>query len=204
MIGVLSVTNAVSRFSVCSMSMFRNVSTHACPLYFRVTETLLGEPLKKKKKIDPGILRAREDRKKKKLEKRIRMLEKHASHRKPIFEIDGLAELLKDDSRVVGGSLPLPSSEEIERKSSLDREWCKYKKDEWIKDLRVMKSILKSRETALNELRAASEELYKEAVQLDTSYLPYSASGPLHTPPINNYDNPDGEYLETTIKYAGE
>lgn len=40
--------------------------------------------------------------------------------------------------------------------------------------------------------------------QFDDSYLPYDVIGPVHTPPIENYDTPDGEYIETTIKYAGE
>lgn len=60
-------------------------------VYFR------GEPLKKKKKLDPVIIRGREERKKKKLQKRLRQLEKHANHMKPVFEIDTLPELLQNE-----------------------------------------------------------------------------------------------------------
>lgn len=56
-----------------------------------------GEPLKKKKKLDPAVIKAKEERKKRKLQKRIRMLEKHTNHMKPIFEIDTLAEQLQNE-----------------------------------------------------------------------------------------------------------
>jgi len=44
--------------------------------------------LKKKKKIDPAIIRAREDRKKKKIEKQIKRLEKNSQQLKPIDELE--------------------------------------------------------------------------------------------------------------------
>jgi len=47
-----------------------------------------GEPLKRKKKLDPAIIRAREERKKKKIEKQIRRLEKVVQQTKPVEEIE--------------------------------------------------------------------------------------------------------------------
>ncbi|XP_006622154.2 39S ribosomal protein L40, mitochondrial, partial [Apis dorsata] len=179
-----------------------NISTYTYPLYFRATEILLGEPLKKKKKLDPAVIKAKEERKKRKLQKRIRMLEKHTNHMKPIFEIDTLAEQLQNDKRPC--HLTSLSEEEIERRRLLEREWIKYKQDQWLKDLHVIKSMLTSQKTALEELKAVSKQLYKKAVEFDDLYLPYDVIGPVHTPPIKNYDSPDGEYIETTIKYVGE
>lgn len=54
----------------------RNFSTCGGPLLFRLSAPLFAEPLKKKKRLDPQILKAREDRKRKKIEKSIRKLEK--------------------------------------------------------------------------------------------------------------------------------
>lgn len=54
----------------------RGLSTYGGPLLFRASTPLFGEPLKKKKRLDPQILKAREDRKRKKIEKSIRRLEK--------------------------------------------------------------------------------------------------------------------------------
>lgn len=53
-----------------------------------------AEPLKKKKRIDPAILKQREERKKKRLEKQIRRLEKNARQLKPIDELEVPLELI--------------------------------------------------------------------------------------------------------------
>lgn len=47
-----------------------------------------GEPLKKKKRVDPAVIKAREDRRKKKIEKQIRKLEKNARQLKPLEELE--------------------------------------------------------------------------------------------------------------------
>jgi large subunit ribosomal protein L40 len=44
--------------------------------------------LKKKKRIDPALIKQREERKKKRLEKQIRRLEKNARQLKPIDELE--------------------------------------------------------------------------------------------------------------------
>lgn len=55
---------------------------------FRNTPVLFAEPLKKKKKMDPVVVKQREERKRKKLEKQIRRLEKNARQLKPIDELE--------------------------------------------------------------------------------------------------------------------
>lgn len=47
-----------------------------------------AEPLKKKKKVDPAVVRAREERRKKKVEKQIRKLLKNSRQMKPIDECE--------------------------------------------------------------------------------------------------------------------
>ncbi|OAD58382.1 39S ribosomal protein L40, mitochondrial [Eufriesea mexicana] len=203
MIGILNLANATFRSSSCLVSNSRNFSIFTNPLCFRATQVLLAEPMKKKKKLDPAIIRARDERKKKRIEKRIRSLQKFTDHMKPIYEIDVLPELLKNDERI-GHLTTSLSDEEVERRRLLQREWSLYKQDQWLKDLRVIKSIITSQEIALKELKAVSKQLYKEAVEFDHLYIPYSVTGPVDTPSIQNYDSPDGEYIETTVKYIGE
>lgn len=53
-----------------------------------VTGFLCAEPLKKKKRIDPSVIKAREERRRKKVEKQIRRLEKNARQLKPIDEME--------------------------------------------------------------------------------------------------------------------
>lgn len=53
-----------------------------------------AEPMKKKKKLDPQIIKAREDRRRKKIEKQIRRLQKNAQQLKPIDEMEVPLHLL--------------------------------------------------------------------------------------------------------------
>lgn len=55
-------------------------------MQLHVTAALCAEPMKKKRRLDPQILRARDDRRRRKLEKAIRRLEKTAKQLKPIDE----------------------------------------------------------------------------------------------------------------------
>ncbi|XP_076283924.1 mitochondrial ribosomal protein L40 [Lasioglossum baleicum] len=205
MISVLPVINAFFRPTLRSLSIVnpRNISMYTHPLHFQVTNILLGMPVKKKRRLDPAIMRAREDRKKRKLEKQIRRLEKNAKQMKPIIEVEVAADLIEQKEERFRGSITI-SPEEIERRSLLRKEWTKYKQDQWIRDTRTIESIMASQERALTELKAVSEYLYEKAIEIDESYLPYTTSGPLNTPPIQNYDSPDGVYTDITIKYDGE
>ena len=79
--------------------------------------------------------------------------------------------------------MPL-SAEETERRSLLEKEWNRYKHEQWINNVRVIESIVLSQEKALKELRAASEQLYKKAVEVcitrilvnNCSFLAYTTS----------------------------
>lgn len=75
--------NVYFRLSLQTASVFRqtNAWLHSSPV-------LCAEPLKKKKKLDPQIIKQREDRRKKKLEKQIRRLEKNARQLKPVEELE--------------------------------------------------------------------------------------------------------------------
>lgn len=75
---------------------------------FHYTPVLYAEPLKKKKKMDPAILKAREERRRKKLEKQIRRLEKNARQLKPIDELEVPLNLFDEREWVL---LNVPSQE---------------------------------------------------------------------------------------------
>lgn len=68
-------------------------------LYIRTIILFLfsAEPLKKKRRLDPSIVKAREDRKKRKIEKQIRRLERNAKQLKPIEECE-VPMKLRDES----------------------------------------------------------------------------------------------------------
>ncbi|XP_014485753.1 PREDICTED: 39S ribosomal protein L40, mitochondrial [Dinoponera quadriceps] len=200
---VVNLLSTFSRLSVHTLPVVRNISTCTSPLYFRVSSALLGEPLKKKKKMDPMIIKMRLEKKKKKLEKQIRRLEKVAKQLKPISEMEVPLNLIDEKEQRLR-NLPPISAEEMESRILLQKEWSRYKNSQYLADIQIIDSMLYSQQKALDELRAESEELYQEAIQVDLALLPYVTKGPSKTPPIENYDNPDGEYVNTTRRYVGE
>lgn len=66
-----------------------------------MSAVLCAEPLKKKKRIDPAIIKAREERRRKKVEKQIRRLEKNARQLKPIDEMEVPLVLIDERAYVV-------------------------------------------------------------------------------------------------------
>lgn len=57
-------------------------------MMLHTTPILCAEPLKKRKRLDPAITKAREDRRRRKIEKQIRKLEKNARQLKPLDEME--------------------------------------------------------------------------------------------------------------------
>ncbi|KAL2717133.1 hypothetical protein V1478_012833 [Vespula squamosa] len=200
--GLLSVLSAFSRLSKYAITCTRSISTYV-PLQFGITNMLLAEPLKKKKRLDPAIIRQREERKRKKLEKSIRRLQKYAKKLKPINELE-IPLYLKTEQEQRTRILPPLSKEEEDRRIFLYKEWTRYKNKQHKNDINTIERLILSQKRALRELKAESEELYNEAIQIDLTFLPYLKQGPCRTPPIQNYDTPDGEYIDITLKYPGE
>lgn len=64
-----------------------------------MTPALCAEPTKRKKRLDPQIVRAREDRRRRKLEKQIRKMERNARQLKPIDENELPDSLIDEKER---------------------------------------------------------------------------------------------------------
>ncbi|XP_055903569.1 39S ribosomal protein L40, mitochondrial [Eupeodes corollae] len=173
----------------------RSINTSSV-LNVHATPALFAEPLKKKKKIDPQIIKQREERKKKKIEKQIRRLEKNARQLKPIEELDIPIELIDEKSQRTRAITITP--EVLEQRATLNKQWAAYKHKEKVADFQIIDRVLQFQMKALDELRKESEELYLEAVQPDSKLLPINITGPVSTPPIENYPSPDGEYVHLT------
>ncbi|ENN80091.1 hypothetical protein HUJ04_013074 [Dendroctonus ponderosae] len=181
------------------ISAHRHISTDP-NLFFRATPCLMAEPLKKKKKMDPAVVRAREERKKKRLEKQIRRLEKNTRQLKPIQECEVPLNLLDEkQARQRGIS---HSAELLEKRVLLEKRWANFKREQVLSDLQTIDRLLFCQQKALDELRNESEELYQEAIQFDFHLIPFTSVGPVETPAIENYDVPDGEYQDVSKKWT--
>ncbi|XP_068156130.1 large ribosomal subunit protein mL40 [Drosophila tropicalis] len=188
----MSLLNALARLSLQNSGVAARL-LHTTPI-------LCAEPLKKKKKLDPQIIKQREDRKKKKIEKQIRRLEKNARQLKPVEELEVPIELL-DEKDKRQRKLPSLSSAEQEQRALLKKQWARYKHEEKVSDFQIIDRLVQAQDKALQELRKESEELYQAAIEVDLQLLPVTIKGPVATPPIKNYASPDGDYIQQSSKW---
>merc|ERR1712071_740288 len=197
---VRNILTSLTRLRVpLTISPYRFISTSInFPLLFRATLPMLAEPLKKKKKMDPAIVKAREEKKKRRIEKSIRRLEKNAKL-KPLEELGIPLSLAKGQNiRIRKETL---SAEEQESNTLLLKSWSKYKYNQQLDENKMIDRITNSQQKALDQLKCISPELYLEAIQMDLKLVPFSASGPTRTPSLESYEAPDGEFVDVSPKW---
>ncbi|CAL8082851.1 unnamed protein product [Orchesella dallaii] len=165
-----------------------------------MVESYRAEPLKKKKRLDPQVIKAREERRKKKLEKQIRKLEKTAKQLKPLEELDVPVAIVDNYNERLRKEIKI-SPEEEESRWLLQKDWTRYMFKVNSAELRMIDRILASQHKALEELRNESEELYQAAIQLDFSYIPCQIKGPVETPPIKDFVAAEGDFHDISRKW---
>ncbi|KAK1801372.1 hypothetical protein P4O66_023050 [Electrophorus voltai] len=163
-------------------------------LSLKSSAPLRAEP-KKKKKVDPR----RELLVKERLKKKLKKLEKVPSELIPVEDFITPVHCF-DETRI--RSNPLLSFEESERRDLLLKEWSRYKHSQHQAEMTAIKDAIDAQKQALEELKMESEDLYKAAVSPDTNLFPFTHQGPCYTPPIPNYDPPDGKYNDITRVYT--
>ncbi|RZF47393.1 hypothetical protein LSTR_LSTR009132 [Laodelphax striatellus] len=178
----------------------RQISTGSS-LYFKLTDCFFAEPLKKKRRLDPAIVRAREDRKKRKLEKQIRRKEKGSRQLKPIDECEVPEVLLKDEKKLRVRQVEKLTEQEVIGRVRILKAWAGYRRKQSFNDIQMMDRLMFSQQHALDELRKESEYLYQEAIKIDENLINRTMKGPMKTPPKENYASPDGEYIDTSKKW---
>ncbi|XP_050035939.1 large ribosomal subunit protein mL40 [Dermacentor andersoni] len=164
------------------------------------TAQLNAEPLKKKKRLDPAILRMREERKKRRIERGIRQLKRHAKKYKPIEESE-VAPKLQKELGLRHRAPPVLEHETCQLREAMQRAWSIYCMRKHQNESAMLERIVATQEKALEMLKEASEELYNAAVQADNGLFPAQFKAVVSTPPIENYEPPDGKYVDTTKKW---
>ncbi|KAF7261462.1 hypothetical protein EG68_00985 [Paragonimus skrjabini miyazakii] len=185
---------------------------------------LFGEPLKKKKRIDPLIEQNRLRRKVRKIEKEIKRFTRQDRQLKPIAEIEGDRQLYKQLD-VRRRPFVDVNENEVDRRAVLMKDWARYQSQVAQTEYRMFTTVIRVQRRALDWLYVTSPELYKAAIQpcctvnatSDDSHmiptLPLSISGPYHSAPMVHgdvldcpevYDPPDGEAVDTTPVFQYE
>ncbi|XP_039542707.1 39S ribosomal protein L40, mitochondrial isoform X2 [Pimephales promelas] len=183
-----------SQASCSSVVAVRHSHWFTSMLSLKTSVPLRAEP-KKKKKVDPR----REIMIKERLKKKLKKLERVPPELIPIEDFITSAKSF-DETRI--REAPELSFEESERRALLLKEWSRFKRSQHLTEMHEMQEALEAQRQALEELKLESEELYKAAVSPDTDIFPFQHDGPSYTPPITNYEAPEGKYNDITRVYT--
>ncbi|XP_062398848.1 39S ribosomal protein L40, mitochondrial [Sardina pilchardus] len=195
-----SVTRAVSTLlsrqnaTPCAITSVRCNHWFASVLSLKSSPPVRAEP-KKKKKTDPK----REIMAKERLKKKLKKLERVPPEFIPIEDFITPAKCL-DEMRV--RSEPRLVFDETERRALLLKEWSRYKQAQHQAEMAAISGAMEAQRQALEELSLESEELYQAALAPDMGLLPFTQQGPSYTPPIQNYEAPEGKYNNITKVYT--
>ncbi|GFW91465.1 39S ribosomal protein L40, mitochondrial [Trichonephila clavipes] len=199
---MLPLQSTFRNLSSYCMNAFNNLNRnfHSSQLLqFQNTPALCAEPLRRKKRMDPQVLRERAEKKIRRLQRDIRRLEKVSRQFKPISELDIPRKAVRDSERV--RPAPELKIDELKERADLKRLWAIYKRKQHLEEMSAIQRIVAAQERALDALQETSLELYEEAIQPDPTLIPFKMTGPVQTPPIDNYDYPGGDYIDVTKIY---
>uniref|UniRef100_A0A914Z122 Large ribosomal subunit protein mL40 n=1 Tax=Panagrolaimus superbus TaxID=310955 RepID=A0A914Z122_9BILA len=157
--------------------------------------------MKRQKKVDPEVAKVREARKRKKLEREIRDMQKHSKKPKPVEELTIDVRRAKNLPERIR-EMPVISEEKAEERALILKEYTKFAHQQRLADEKWLKESIKRQDAALKELKRVSPDLYNSAIQFDQNLLPFHFKGPSLTPPIKGYVSPDGEYVDTTKSWT--
>ncbi|XP_003478423.1 large ribosomal subunit protein mL40 isoform X1 [Cavia porcellus] len=176
-------------------TQIRDTHQRASLLAFWELIPMRAEPPRKKKKVDPKKDQAARDR----LKKRIRKLEKASQELIPIEDFITPLKFLDKSRQRPQVELPF---EESERRALLLKKWSVYKQQEHDMERDAIRAMLEAQQKALQELKLESPELYAEAIKRDPRLFPFEKEGPNYTPPISDYQPPEGRYNDITKVYT--
>ncbi|KAK5971934.1 Mitochondrial Ribosomal Protein Large [Trichostrongylus colubriformis] len=186
-----TLSASLARLSL-SLHSFRGISS---------TPSQCSVFMKRQKKIDPEVAKQREIRRRKRLEKEIRQMQKHSKKPKPVDELTLDVKSAKNIGERYREPTVLTEEQIDERAVSLkqyasSRNELQKKDDAWVRD------ALRAQRKALQELKRIDPVLYEKAVEPVASPLLVVVQGPGLTPPIADYQSPDGDYIDTTRSWT--
>lgn len=93
------------------------------------------------------------------------------------------------------------SEEEIDERVIIKKLYNTSRNELMIQDRLWIKQSLQKQINALEALRKLSPKLYEAAIQRSDEFLPLNFQGPSLTPPIKDYESPDGEYEDLSTNW---
>lgn len=140
------------------------------------TGTLYAEPPRKRRRIDPAVLKARVEKKIKKVERQISKLQAEPRQLIPILEYQLNNSEIRDlrsrpqhkleDFGLTEGSL-----------KAAQRLWNFYRREQNVMERRSVQRVERAQAKALEQLKSLDKELYDRTVAVDeTILIPYRSS----------------------------
>uniref|UniRef100_A0A5K3F1X8 Large ribosomal subunit protein mL40 n=1 Tax=Mesocestoides corti TaxID=53468 RepID=A0A5K3F1X8_MESCO len=161
-----------------------------------------AEPMKRKKRVDPQQEQNRIRRKTRRIEKEIKRLTKQGKKLKPVEEIEGDRQLMKEEHERRRPPQEI-SSTEADNRVLLLKEWARFQSRVARAEEQKLSTVIAAQQRALRALALLSpHHLYAAAIKPTASEaLHLHTSGPYATPPpriAGQYEAPDGEIIDKT------
>ena len=161
----------------------------------------MAMPVKRKRKMDPMVVRAREEKRKKRLAKALKKMEKKPRIARPLLELEPSVELIREAETRRKRTDIVVSDAVMNERAVLMKEWNRFSGIRHISEIRQLDSVIVSQQEALDVLREENEALYFDAIQPDSTLIPFQCSGPSRTPAIPDHFV-DGSVEEITKKFS--
>lgn len=170
--------------------------------HISTTSTLFAEPPRKKRRLDPAILKIRVERKIRKAEREIMQIESQPRQPIPILEY-------QPNSSTIRSLLSRPSRLHEEHKvtkseiKGAEKLWSIYRLEQSKMERRSINQVEAAQNYALETLKQIDENLYNKTVALDElSLIPYTSSHiRRETGPNPDYKPPDGSIRNTSKEW---
>ncbi|XP_023338053.1 39S ribosomal protein L40, mitochondrial [Eurytemora carolleeae] len=199
-----SLISSVSRLSLCSRTYQRSLQLPVSAFHtstinnFKLTDVWSGGVTKKKRRTDPGSTKVKDDRRRKRLAKALRKMEKKERQPKPVIELE-VPQVLFSESKLRTRNLQVPEDIREERHYFF-KDWALYAQNRHRNEIYELDTKILAQQEALDQLRMESLDLYLAACQFDPDLIPFTARGPTLSPPIKDYIQ-DGDFKDITREY---
>lgn len=170
---------------------------------FSTTNVLNAEPPRKKRRLDPLVLRTRVERKLKKCEREIAKLESAPKQPIPILEYQLTNSEIRDLKARPGRTLE-DVGLDMGSVRAAQKLWNFYRLEQSRMEWRSIKRIEQAQTRALDTLRHLDQGLYDRTVAVDElSLIPYTSSHMRReTAPNANYQCPDGNTKDVSKEWV--
>lgn len=164
-----------------------------------LTTPVYSTPLRKKKVANPLTTKKQFERKLRRLEREINKLESIDPKLKPILELQLPPQVKKDlDSR------KRKEDDQVSHNllNSYLKVWSIYRTIETQAELHHIRNAASAQEKALSVLKQDYPHLYKAAIEIDPTLLPFTVvTVKKDTPPVDSYACPDGKEFDITKEW---